>query len=263
MPISCLLSKTEAQFTNDTTLPTMHVSKTIVEVSQSNGLIQVILPLVAIAISISTAVLTFFQWYLEGRRVVVDSQSAMLVARPPTRRSGLMLSVTNYGRIPAVVRQWGFDNPREVYSAIPVAGQWSVGPETPYTLEPGTSQTWWLDYHQHKQRLESEHPGGPYLLRGFAVLGTRKHKYSRSFINLDSGIKIPVNPIKRRIASIRSRRGIGILIAGKIGTDQFVMSLQRTGIVPIFKKIRIDVVQDPHESQPAQALTGSLIERRF
>jgi hypothetical protein len=192
----------------------------------------------------------------------VDSQSAMLVSQSE-HRSGLMLSATNNGRIPAIIRQWGFYNPREVYVAMPMDGFWSSGPSMPHTLEPGTSQVWWLDYRQQKDRLKSQHPDSTHLLRGFVVLGTRKRKASRSFIDMSTGITIPVNSVRRRFDRIRSRRGIGLLIFGKRGARNFTLQLQSVGTRFLFTKIKIDVVQDQLGAQPARLLADSAIVRHF
>lgn len=236
----------------------------VVNVNEGNGWTQLILPVAAILISVCAAALAFLQWTLEGRRVSVDANSAVMVAPPEEggSRSALMLSVTNYGRIPAVIRQWGFDNPREIYGAGPGGGGWSRGPDLPHTLEPGATQVWWLDYGEQKKRLSLEHPGGPYLLRGYVVLGTKRRKYARSLINLGNGITVSPNPIRRWVDK-HWRPGIGCLISGKIGSDHFNLTLTRTGMLAAFAKVRVDAIQAPRPGQPARVLPNSLHAFRF
>ena len=112
--------------------PVVQIHRTIVNVSGGSSLTQTLLPLAAIVISITTAALAFIQWYLEGRRVVIDAKVATLIAPPPNAgRNCLMLTATNNGRSPVIIRQWGFDNPRGLYTAGPGGGLWSLGPRHP------------------------------------------------------------------------------------------------------------------------------------
>jgi hypothetical protein len=100
-------------------------------------------------------------------------------------------------------------------------------------------------------------------LRGYVVLGTRKRKRARSLINLSNGTLIPVNPLRRWVDRCRQRRGIGGLISGKVGSDNFVLSLHRTGILVAFSRVRVDLIQGPRPGQPAQVLPNSLSTFRF
>lgn len=220
-PLSTLICESEQHFVQPM-LASLLSSKpsVVVRVQEGNSLTGLVLPVIAIFISLVAAGLTFWQWYLEGRRVVVDGQSASLVTESE-HRPGLMVSATNNGRISAIIRQWGFDNPREVYSATPGNGVWSLGPSMPHTLDAGTSQVWWLDSREQKALLEARHPGGPYLLRGFVVLGTRRRKVSRSYINMSTRVTVPANRIWRAAHRIRSRRGIAIMIFGRLGSANF------------------------------------------
>jgi hypothetical protein len=239
-------------------LPVSHSSIIIVHVLSGNIVTNIILPTLAIVVPIAAV----SQWYLEGRRVTVSSQSATLVSESE-HRGGLMLSATNNGRIPALIRQWGFDNPREVYSATPTGNVWSLGPATPHTLEPGTSQVWWLDLAEQRNLLEMRHPDAEHVLRGFVVLGTRKRKVSRSLIAMRTGVTIPANPIQRRLARLKSSRVIGVMIFGGAGSKHFRMRLTNPKARFVFTKIRINVVQDPLGSRPARVLEDSSMVRRF
>lgn len=243
--------------------PIVQIHKTIVDVNSGNILTQTLLPLAAIVISISTAVLAFIQWHLEGRRVVVDAQVATLVAPPPNGGRGcLMLTATNNGRSPAIIKQWGFDNPRELYTAVPGGKLWSLGPDVPHTLPAGASQVWWLDFKEQKRLLDFAHPGD-HLLRGFVVLGTRKRKTSRFLIS-DAGALIPASRARRYISSrLRNRFGIGVLVIGKPGSDYSSMSLQRSGPWLSFTKLRIDVVVENEASHDSSILADSAMKNRF
>jgi hypothetical protein len=194
---------------------------------------------------------------------VVDAKLATLVAAPPDGgRSGLMLSATNIGRSTAIIRQWGFDNPREVYTAGPGDGLWSLGPATPHTLSPGASQVWWLDFKEHKTLLDFSHPGD-HFLRGYVVLGTRRRKTSRSFIT-DGGTLVSPSRIRRYVqGKLRKGFGVGVLVLGKLGSDHFVLSLQRTGPWLSFTKLRIDVIIEEDDSRRSFVVPGSAMERRF
>jgi hypothetical protein len=241
------------------TLPP-HAVNIVVHVVQEGGATQLALSIAAIAISVVAATLSFVLWHLEGRRVAVDPQSAILVS-DSERRSGLMLSATNNGRIPAVIKRWGFDNPREVYSLTPREGVWSCGPPTDFTLQPGTSQVWWLDYREQKNYLEREHPGSSFLLRGFVVLGTRRLRLSKVLIDLTTGTTIPVSRIRRRLDRLRNRRGIHVqFVPGEIKPGA---QLESVGLRYFFTKIKVDVVQDEVGEQPARALGDSFSVHRF
>ena len=226
-------------------------------------MLQTVLSVAAIAISIGTAGLSFLQWYLEGRRVTVNAYSGIVVGPPVGSRSCLILSVTNHGRIPATVKQWGFDNPREVYAATPSAAVWSHGPQLPHTLEAGASQVWMLDYQEHKAILEKSHPGSRYRLRGFVVLATDKRKTCRSYIQVGTGTSIPVNPIKRWLAKLRRDISIAVVIAGRVGSDHFTMCVQRPSQGLYLTRFTIDVVLDSQESRPSQLLSHSEQTYRF
>jgi hypothetical protein len=224
---------------------------------------QLILPVIAIVISVCAAVLPFMQWYLEGRRITVDARSTFLVQPSERSRSCIMLSVTNTGRIPAIIRQWGFDNPREVYLARPGTGIWSMGPEMPFTLEPGATQAWWLDYREQKRLLETGHPGPGHVLRGFVRLGTGKPRTSRSFIRLGTGVTVPMNPLKRRLNSITRAAGPAVLIFSRMGADYFAMSLLRPKFGLYFTRFSIDVVVEERGSTPAHVLPDYAFKFRF
>ena len=226
-------------------------------------MLQTILSITAIVIATGTAGLSFLQWYLEGRRVAVNAYSGTVVGPPVGHRSCLILSVTNHGRIPATVTQWGFDNPREVYTAMPGSEVWSHGPQVPHTLEAGASQVWMLDYHEHKTILDGGHPGSKHRLRGFVDLATGKHKVCRSFIQLSAGNQVPTNSVKRLLKRLLRDMPIAVLILQRNDAERFILGLERPRWRLYTTRVIIDVVLDPQPSRPAQVLPNSQRSYRF
>ena len=229
-------------------------------------MIQIILSSIAIVISLCAAGSQFLQWYLEGRRVSVTAEGALMAGTPdaPGMRSVLVLSATNHGRIPAVIRQWGFYNPHKVYSAGPGPGAWSKGPDMPFALEPGATQAWFLDSREQQQLLAAYHPDSPYLLRGFVRLGTGKRRLSSSFVQVGTGATRLTNPPKWRLRRTQVAAGPGVLVVGKLGSDHFDLTLQRPKLCLYIKRFVIDVViVDPTASTEAEVLPGSSHAYRF
>jgi hypothetical protein len=227
---------------------------------------QTILSVVAIVISVFAAGSQFLQWYLEGRRVSVNSRTSLLVGTPNGPRSVLILSATNHGRIPATIRQWGFDSPDDIYRALAGPGNWSQGPDMPFVLEPGVTQSWQLDYREQKEQIGSYHPDSPYLLRGFVRLGTGKRRLSSSFVQLGTGPTRLTNPQRWRLRRVQRNAGPAAFVVGKKDPDRFYLTLQRPKLCLYTKKFIIDVVVcsiAPGASTPARTLQNHRSACRF
>jgi hypothetical protein len=205
-------------------------------------MVQTILSVAAIVISVFAAGSQFLQWYLEGRRVSVNSHSALVSATSNGPRNVLILSAANHGRIPATIRQWGFDSPEEIYHALPGPGKWSQGPEMPFVLEPGATQSWQLDYREQQEQIASYHPDSPYLLRGFVRLGTGKQRLSSSFVQLGAGPTKLTNPPRWRLRRLQRNAGPAAIVIGKKDPDRFYLMLQRPKLCLYTKRFIIDVV---------------------
>jgi hypothetical protein len=173
-----------------------------------------IVAVVALAVSIASAMFQIVQWIFSGARVTVFSDTAIILGiEPPgpNARSCVTLTVRNRGRSSAWVSYWGHTFVNSNFGVVP---GWTKGPDLPCKIEAGASAVWMADY-QEARSLTAQHQGTArhyWETRPFAMLATGKKQVGRhSLILYEPGYAGPNRWPRKRILSTRKR-----LIAAKV-----------------------------------------------
>ncbi|MFE3607833.1 hypothetical protein [Streptomyces goshikiensis] len=144
------------------------------------------LSIIAIIVSVGTAVSEAIRWKAEGAKLAVTASTAMVGPfETGEMRSCVCVRVVNSGRGTVVIRDWGLIHPNSTLSTS-TWGKWSHGPATPVVLSPENPDAFWkLDLHEQRQSLEAEHPGVPLILQAFVRLPGGKMVRSTNQVAID------------------------------------------------------------------------------
>lgn len=200
------------------------------------------LSIIAIVVSVATAMAEYIRWRAEGAKVKVTASVAIVGPfEDGTSRSCLCLHVVNRGRGTTVVKGWGFADPEKRFSAT-TAGAWSHGPPTPVVLSPESPDVFWkLDYHEQKDRISNSHPGMPHLLQGYVILPGRRTVRSKNVVAIGNATARQMT-WSERWASLR-QAGIFTLIFQDASGGPLRLAVQATG-PRAARNIIVDVVRD-------------------
>jgi hypothetical protein len=146
---------------------------------------ETVLAVIAIVISIATAIAEHARWRRVGGKVIVKAYTAIVGPfEDGMSRSCVCVHAVNVGRGTTVIKSWGLADPQGRFSIGP-SGSWSHGPETPTVLSPESPEAFWkLDYQEQKTDLQNAHPGVPHTLQAFVRLPGNKVVRSRNIVSL-------------------------------------------------------------------------------
>ncbi len=206
------------------------------------------LSIIAIVVSIASAIAEYARWQREGGRVIVKASRATVGPfEDGDFRSCICVHATNVGRGTAVIKSWGLKDPQGRFSTGP-EGSWSHGPATPTVLSPENPDAFWkLDYHEQKTSLQNAHPGVPHTLQAFVRLPADKMRRSRNLVSLGQTSPAPLT-LAQRWAKFRSAGIFGMAYRPGIDGQPHRFEVLATGPRSA-RFVVVDVVRDADRGQ--------------
>jgi hypothetical protein len=217
-----------------------------------------VLSILAIMISLASAIATIVLWRMSGPRLKVRLSTVILVG--DERRAALHLQVTNVGRASTIVQRWHLAS-RSSTAWISATSGWNQGPGTPKKLETHETVNWYLDYHEVRSKLLREHPSERHALQAVVTYGGGTARSKATTTISDSPSDSTPSLAKRVTMDFTNASVFAVFVApiGATGRSDFSLVVQNCGLAPI-RMAQVDLVTDEgRESNPS----GRIERRRW
>lgn len=210
-----------------------------------------VLSILAIMISLASAIATIVLWRMSGPRLKVHLSTVILVG--DGARAALHLQVTNVGRASTIVQRWHLAS-RSSTAWISANSGWNQGPGTPKKLETHETVNWYLDYHEVRSKLLREHPSERHALQAVVTYGGGTARSKATSTISDSPSDSTPSLAKRVTMDFTDARVFAIFAGpiGATGRSDFSLVVKNCGLAPI-RMTQVDLVTDEGEGQTLRA----------